>query len=282
MPPPTPPKRGHAFKSQIPRRGPIPWDTRPLAKTPFPEADHFSPTIFSLDVDGVIDTLAALTGTTSVPYGSADSSADYVIRPEFVTFLKNAVRKLDKNTLMENFGTISLINSGKLLKGISKRPDAPEMPFELIDAHPYLSAEAKTHHKAQHKVLFEWENKFTVWYLRKRLYAAIVHALIHDFLYGRERRARIEAAMRYKRPFYGFEEMDLQSLQLDHAIPIDGHLKVMHDKKYMQDWKDWAPPTYKWDKDWFKYLTRPVPNIDEDSTRYEVSREVPKGYEQFV
>ena len=270
LPPPKPPNRGHDFKTRIPRRGPLKG-----------QMEHG----FDDDIQLIIDTLAGLTNTIAVPYSNDDS--EYIIRPAFRAYLIRAVRKLDKETLLQEFGNVSDSVTGKLLKGIAKRPSAPDMFFELIDASPYLSAEAKAFHKEQHRLVFEWENKYTVWYLRKRLYAAIIHALIQSFLYVRQDRSEYEAETKFGRIRDTLSDEEWESmmseLQLDNAIPIDGYPKILHDPKYMQDWKQWAPPVYKWDKDWFKYLTQPVPRIDDESrTKYEVSREVPKGYEQFV
>jgi hypothetical protein len=162
-------------------------------------------------------------------------------------FVRRAVSRLDKTTILDEFGTVSLHVTNKLLKNIKRRPPVP---------HTISYQYGNSNDKAMHEALFQWENTYTVYYLRKRLYAAIMHAIVHSYLDRRE--------YEHEDAFYD-----------DDLPPVEGHPSWTRDKRFMRDWQSWNPPSMPRD------LQIPAKLLD-SGENYEISRPPPPGYEGFL
>ena len=157
-------------------------------------------------------------------------------------FVRRAVSRLDKTTIMTEFADVSLGLTGKLLKNIKQRPAVP---------HTIAYQYGNFDDTAMHEALFQWENKYTVYYLRKRLYAAIMHAIVHAYLAKRE------------------YEKDLP--------PVEGHPSWTRDKRFMRDWERWAPPSIG------RVAKYEIPaTLINRGENYETDRPPPPGYEGFL
>ena len=164
-------------------------------------------------------------------------------------FVRRAVTRLDKATILDEFGTVSLDVTNKLLKNIKRRPPVP----------PTISYQyGNANDKAMHEALFQWENTYTVYYLRKRLYAAIMHAIVHSYLDRREHE--------HEDAFYD----DVEDLP-----PVEGHPSWTRDTRFMRDWQSWNPPSMP------RNLQIPAELLD-NGENYEISRPPPPGYEGFL
>lgn len=159
-------------------------------------------------------------------------------------FVRRAVSRLDKSTIYYEFTTVSLPTTGKLVKNIKQRPNLPPTTSYLYGT---------SNDKAMHEALFQWENTYTVYYLRKRLYAAIMHAIVHSYLDRRE-----------------YEHEDALDLP-----PVEGHPPWTRDKRFMRDWQSWKPPSMP------RNLQIPSQLLD-NGENYEISRPPPPGYEGFL
>lgn len=162
-------------------------------------------------------------------------------------FVRRAVLRLDKPTIMDEFATVTLPVTGKLLKGIKERPRIP-------GTISYLHGD-----RAMHEALFQWENTYTVYYLRKRLYAAIMHAIVHNYLDRRE--------YEHGSPIYD-----------DHPAPLEGHPQWTRDKRFMRDWEKWAPPSIGRVASSLQIPSQLINNGE----NYEIDRPPPPGYEAFL
>ena len=192
------------------------------------------------------------------------------INPAFITSIKEAVRRLGKDVLMEAFILRKGYGGTKLVKKIKRRPALPAYAERVEELKP----------------AFLWENTYTVWYLRKRLFAALVHHLVHRMLLQRFEFAKYvadEQGVDYD--FHeGPTEAQLRRLaftQSDIMVPeIEGHPAFVPDPSFMKDWEWWAPPKHKFGADWTKYLPQSLATFS--LSQLEVSREVPEEYKEFV